>query len=614
MFVFACVLGTMLALAPSSSPSPASSAPPEIAHVYTADRSDETLQNAARTTYVVSHGDIARNGYRTIAEALQNVPGVEISPLGSVGANVTFGIRGSGSSEVLVLIDGLPAPGSLSNTVELGNLPTTGVERIEVVEGGGSTLYGTGAVGGIINVITQRKSPGGAVARGGSFGDGELYVNTDRVQISRLLAVNAFALPDGTNRPDSDYAQSALHAGEEWRMGAFDAAVRAGLESDTVGTPGGDTFLSPTSRENDVNENAGLTLTRKTAQSQTALELGGTRQQIEFFCDAGSDKNCGFPNPALDTESRVDFGARNAVAGANEQLLYGVDLSRGVVRSDSGGAVPPGVPAISTNAIAQVAAYAQQRFDTAWGSAYAGVRGERDGSLGGEYSPSAGFVYRLSNEASIKGNAATAFRAPNAGELYFPGFGNPALVPERAKVFDLSIDDSHVAGGASLTWFSNRTNDFIAYDFTTNAIDQIDRALIQGFTLDVRTHAHLGYAAAFNVTDLYRAQNLDAGSRLANDPVLASTLRLDYTAPRDRALDAWGIVLKTSGERGSVNPYAPIFDQPIEYSTLTAYVRFRAGNDALITLRGYNLGNERYAAVAGYPMPGRSFLLEASTK
>ena len=612
MFVFAHVLGTVLALAPSPSPSP--SAPPEIAHVFTADRTDQTLNNTARTTYVITHDQIVRDGYRTIGAALQYVPGVEMWPLGALGSNYAFGIRGSDSAEILVLVDGLPAPGSFSNTVELGNLPTTGVDRIEIVEGGGSTLYGSGSIGGIINVITQRSAQTSATVRYGSFNDKEFYVNTDHVQFSRTIASNDFGLPNGSTRPDSDYASTALHLNEEQRIGTFDVALRAGLESDKLGAPGTDGFLSTTSRQNDVNENANLLVSRKSAQAEATIQFGGSTQQVEFLCNAVTDTNCFTPNPALSTEGRVDFGARNAVTGANEQLLYGVDLSRGVVRSDSGGAVSPGTPPISANALAQSAAYVQERLDRTWGTVYGGMRAERDGSLGGEFSPSAGFVVRLSNQTSLKGNVATAFRAPNAAELYFPGFGNPALQPERAKVADLTIVDSHIAGGASLGWFTNRTNDLIQFDIAANTLNQIHHAFLQGLTFDVRTQPYNGIVTSLNVTDLYRAQNVDTQARLENDPVMDANLRLDYAARNNSAIDGWGLAFQIAGQRGTVNTTLPTFDQPVEFATVNAYLRAKAGSNALVTLRGYNLGNERYAAVPGYPMPGRGFAVELSAK
>lgn len=611
MLLFARVLGTLLALAPSPSPSPVQ--PPQIAHVFTADRADHTLTSTARTTYVVTHDQIVRYGYRTVAEAIASLPGVELWPYGAAGSSAAFGIRGSGSSQVLVAVDGMPAPGMFSNTVELGNLPLTGVDRIEVVEGGGSTLYGSGAIGGVINVITQRTAASAVTARYGSFGERALAVDTPHVQIERLVAANDYPLPGGATRSGSDYASSALHANDAWHWSAYDAVLRASLESDRAGTPGPDGFLSPTSREDDVNEDATFLLSRKSGRAAQTLQLGAGRQQIAFSCDAAADPNCTFPYPALDAETRLGAGVRATLAERSGELLYGADLSRGFVRNDSGGAVAKGTPPVADDAFAQTAAYVQRRFETPWGGAYAGIRAERDGALGGEFSPSAGFVLRAANAISVKGNAATAFRAPNAGELYFPGFGNPNLLPERAKVADLTVTDNALAGGADLTWFANWTNDLIAYDFTTSTIDQIGHASIAGFTFDVRTPPRHGIAASLNATDLYRAQNLDTQTRLANDPVVTANLRLEYAAPQPRTLDGWGVGVRIAGERGTVVHTLPLFDQPAEFASVDAYVRVRAAS-ALFTVRGYNLGNERYAAVAGFPMPGRSFAIEASLK
>lgn len=614
----ACALCATLALAPSPSPSP--SALPDIAHVYTTDRSQETIKNATRTTYVIDRSSIVRYGYRTVGEALESLPAVNALAYGPLGSGVNYGIRGSNTAQVLVLVDGLPAPGSFANSVELGSLPTTGVDRIEVVEGGGSTLYGTGAIGGIINIITQRSAQTSAAIGYGSFGERRLEVDTDHVQFSRTLAQNGFGLPGGSVRPDSDFASSSIHAGGTRRIGSFALTLRAGLTADHLGTPGFYGFESPSSRQDDVNADANLTGVRKAAQSETTLQFGGTRQQITFACDAANDPNCFAPAPSLDTESRLDLSVRNVVSGSNEQLLYGVDLARGSVRSDSGAAV-------SANPAAQAAAYVQEKLERGWGSFYYGVRGERDGALGGEFSPSAGVLVRLSSEAALKANVATAFRAPNASELYFPGYGNPSLVPERANVADLSITDSRVLGGATLGWFTNRTSDLIVpvpvKAGSTCVVDQtsftyepcnIDHAFIQGFTLDVRTPRQRGFTTALNVTDLYRAQDLDAQARLPDQPVITANLRLEYTAGESSVLDSWGVWMHVAGARGAVDQTQPLFYQPAAYTTVNAYLRLRAGRETRLNLRGYNLGNERYAAIGGFPMPGRSFLLELSAK
>jgi vitamin B12 transporter len=213
--------------------------------------------------------------------------------------------------------------------------------------------------------------------------------------------------------------------------------------------------------------------------------------------------------------------------------------------------------------------------------------------------------------------------------LYFPGFGNPALAPERAKVADVTLVDSHVLGGASLGWFANRTNGLIVAEpvsapgpqctidpssFTFQPCN-VDHAFIEGLTFTLRTASYNGFTAGFNATDLYRAQDVDAQTRLPNDPVIAANLRLDYTATNAQSLiDAFGVSMRIAGDRGFVDRTAPLFDQPTAFTSVDAYARLRAARNLLLTVRGYNIGNERYAAVAGFPLPGRSLVIELSTK
>jgi vitamin B12 transporter len=594
MFSFLLII-TLGAAAASPSPSPL----PEIAHVYTSDRTDSTLKNSARTTYIVTRAEIERHGYRTVGAALEGLPAFEYSPYGPIGSSAQYGVRGNNSSQVLVLIDGLPAPGSFANSVELGTMSTTGVDRIELVEGGGSTLYGTGAIGGIINVITNRKTAAGATVRAGSLGDSSFELRAPNVQISRIVARNDFTLAGGSTRPDSDYQVSALHANAGARVGSFEAVLRAGISSDRGGAPGPLEFTSPTSRQTDLNANANVTLTHRARQSAFTVQLGGTRQQVTFECNAVTDANCFQSTQSLDTESRIDFDARNVVSGNNEQLLYGIDLARGAVRGDAGGL-------FSTNGFAQAAAYVQQKYSTRWGDAYVGVRGERDGALGGEFSPSAGFVLRLSNEASLKGNLATAFRAPNASELYFPFFGNPDLKPERAKVADLTFADSAVLGGVSIGWFGDRTNNLIVTELIDPdnfifAPENIGHALIEGLTLDAKTLPLHGFTASFNLTDLYRAEDLNTQERLPDDPVFTTNLGLDYAGA--------GLVQAAGASVHSVGPHGVA-----AYTRADAYLSLRAAPNVLFTLRAYNFGNARYEAVSGFPMPGRTFAFELSTR
>ena len=628
----------VIPLSPTPSPSPTPL--PQIAHVVTADRTDETLRNSVRTIYVVTSQQIAENGWRTVTDALQNVPGVQIASYGTIGAQANYGIRGSDSTEVLVLVDGQPAPGGLADSVQLGTYSTAGIDRIEIVEGGGSTLYGAGSIGGIINIITDTQhAPPSVSLRYGTFDDSELQLQGYGFSFDHIYANNSYALPVDPNsglpdtRTNGDYLSNTFAYGLSHMLGAVNVNFHVSTASDDVGADGEFPDYSPTSREHDVNDAGVLTFSLRRAQSLPTLSLSGTLQQITFECDATNDPNCFQPAPSLDTENRLGLSLRNVVTGANSRLIYGVDLSRGFVNVNDGFGDP-----VTTAILPQTAAYVQQTWIGTRGEFYAGLRGERDGEFGGEYSPSVGARVNLSDALTLKVNAATAFRAPNATELYYPNYGSIVqgfgpLQPERAQVGDVTLSDNRALGGIALTWFDNYTRDLIVptcmlycnpatappNTFPVFAPQNVDQAHISGFVLDAKTLPMHGIVATLGVTNLYLAQNLDAQYRLPDYPTLSYpvfnvNLGLQYTAPPRDVLNQVGITVRAVGAGGTVDPTQPLFYQPAAYSDTTAYASFRIARKALLTLRGYNLGNERYAEVSGYPMPGRTFAVELTTR
>ena len=178
----------------SPSPSPTPSSPPQIAHVVTSDRGEESAARATRTTYVVTSNDIARDGYRTVADALSQVPGVYVAHYGPFGQFAEVNIRGSSALQVLVLLDGLPVAGSQIENVNLEQVPVTDVDRIEVVEGGGSTLYGSGSIGGVINIITSSAAPSRATLSTGSFGEQTYQLQTPYFSFQRTYATNNYEI------------------------------------------------------------------------------------------------------------------------------------------------------------------------------------------------------------------------------------------------------------------------------------------------------------------------------------------------------------------------------------------------------------------------------------
>ncbi len=567
-----------------------------------------------------------RRGDATVADALAHVPGLGVQRNGPPGTAADLTLDGYRTKQILLLIDGRPAGGAEIEFNDVGTLPTTGVQRIEVVEGGGATLYGAGALGGVINVITDAASPGlrrrpRVSLDASSLGERGLAFENGAFSFERRVARNAYDYPAvgpvaaGTTL-NADYSTTSARYATAGKLGALRVGLDAGLAQNHLGVPGDAAFppLSPTARENTTAGDGRLRLALDRARSSASLELSGTTRTAlyRFAPDdpAVAAGNLFGGTTQISREGRLQASLRDVVENAHGSLVAGLDLARGVGRVDDG--LTP-----ASLAFAQSALYAQQTFAAPGGArTYVGLRSERDGGFGGTLAPSLGTRLPLGAGLALRANYATGFRAPDLDELVYPVFSNPALRPERSRGGDLALDAPGLLGGASLRWFTQSGRDLIspnpAYDFTAPTspanpyLINVARYAIAGFVGTLRTRPYHSFRSALALTDTYRALDLTAAAtRLPRRPVLASDLSLEYAGPAAGLLESAGILAHAVG---------PHDTRDTEYARVDAYLRLRATRDALLSLRAFNLGNERYADVSGYPQPGRWFGLELSTR
>jgi vitamin B12 transporter len=619
-------LGAALSAAITPSPYP-SPTPPTIAHVITSDRSEESAARAARTTYVVTKEEIVRNGYLTVADAIANLPGVSIERYGGFGSLSSVSIRGSSSTEVLILLDGMPVAGSQIDSIDLGQIPTNGIERIEVVEGGGSTLYGSGSMGGVINIITASPQRSRATLAAGSFGQQSLAIETPYLSLARSIAANDYALPNGDVQQNAYASLTSLRTGYAHTFGAWTFLLAGDAIDEHVGVPGAAGFYSATSREGTVDRDARFTLERSGAHSTVSVQLGASTSDLTFSCDTPVDPQCPnsyitppSPYAQLLTEERTMADLSDVIDNGSERLVYGIDLSRGVARVDDG------TDPLQIHPFDETAAYVQsQWFDARGDELYAGVRGERDGVSGGALSPSIGGIAPISGHLRLRWNAATAFRAPTEEELYYPFFSNPGLVPEKTRVGDVALEEDEAFGTLSAGWFTTDGRNLIADNPVTFVPENIGHAIVQGLTVEARSRTFGGYSGYVAVTNLYRVEDLDTGSRIAGrGPTFTVGSGVEYAAAPQSRFDGFGIELLAKGPRGIVNPALPAFDQPVAYARVDAYVGYRIVPRLVLVVRGFDLTNARYSEFGtyspssvsfyAYPVPGRSFAVELRTR
>jgi vitamin B12 transporter len=618
-----CASVAQSAPAPSPSPSPSPGAAAQIGRVFTSDRSVEASADTTRPTFVVDRTTIEDRGSKTIADALTTVPGINLFSYGAFGAQVSYGIRGTTSGQTLVLQDGVPIAAASNGTVDLGSLSTAGVQRIEVVESAASTLYGSSATGGVINIITTASAPQPYLrVSGGTFSDWDVAAqagtNNLAVSYERHTAANVYdypafdypggnATPAGT-RTNDDAQQTVLRLSYHAQLGdGWSARFAAGDNTINIGVPGGLSFLTPDARQDTNRTDALLDIAHAAGAGTFDLTLSGVAQKLVYLDipDSGGEQD------TFDARSQASL--RYTATGTRTDVVTGVDLARETAELT----FPPfdQPPSAITAAQSQAAAYVQAGYDPLPAvRLIAGARGENDGPQGSVIAPSFGTLITL-GRARLSANISESFQVPTLVDLYYPGYSNPALVPEKLSNDDATLSVPGFAGGVSLGYFGRSGSNLIVLDPNTFVPYNASHVAVNGVQFTIATKPLHHVHATLSITDVYRALNTDTGVRLPSTPPIVATLGVER--PFDGGAFAFGATFHIVGSSPDVpNPAGgPGLADPYDASTLAdAYVRYRFTPHAILTVRGANIANERYAPIFGYPAPGRTLQVELATR
>ena len=605
--------------APQASATPAS----EIGRVSTSDRHDEPIERATRSTFVVDRARIDARGDRTIADALTDVPGVELYRYGAFGSQAIVFIRGASSANVLILLDGVPVTPGSNEQIDLGTLSTAGVRRVEVVEGSAATLYGSSAVGGVINIITDVPRGRYLEVSDGSLQDRDLRLGVGNGRLGasfeRHLAQNGFAYPaipvpgataiPAGSRTNADAEQSAARVAYDASLGPnLTARLRVGSDAIQLGVPGSLIYgVSPFARQNVSRADAHLDITHTGVKSATTLTFFGLHQNLDYV-----DPSQSIENPTVD--GRFQLSLRNVTGAGPSTLTLGVDVTResallGNIAQYSVNGKLSGFATIG-QVQPESALYAQEQYRLRHGlQLNVGLRGESDGAQGSALTPSLGVGIPLAAGLRLVMNAGTAFRVPTIVDRYYPGYSNPGLRPERSKDADVTLQSDMLLGGASLGFFVRDAADLIVVNSQSVPVNVAQTSLC-GLIGTLKTRPFHGFVTTLSVTDTYRALDVSRGvpaSRLFFTPVVVSKLGLE----RDFGNGGYAF----GAQANIVGPHTESvgFNSDAQ-TTVDIFVRGRLTRDSVLSVRAKNIGNERYAPLLGYPAPGRTFELELATR
>lgn len=525
--------------------------------VVVATRQPSRVSALAADVSVIERQEIEAAGpAATLGDLLVGVPGVELSRQGSRGASEGVFIRGANAGHTLVLVDGLRVGSATLGQASIEGLPLSQVERIEILRGPASALYGSDAIGGVIRITTRPAADAplldaragigshgtheASLAHAGRFGNVSYAIRTGESRSSGVNTITNVSSP-AFNQDKDGYWRRHLAADVVWRP---DTATEIGAHwLESAGVNKFDTSW-PTA-----------TADWQTRQEISALSAHG-RSRISD--DWTTELRIGRGEDASTTSPSVNAGqTHDRFATRQDQFAWQNDLRLPLGRA---------LIALETlrEEIASTNSYTGTRRSTdslvlGWnGNVDAhvwqlGLRHDDNSQFGGKTTHSANYGHRFAPGWRVSGGVGTAFKAPTFNDLYFPntpfvGSGNPNLVPEEAKSRELALNYVGQGGEASLTAFRNDIRNLIQWEETPAGSffyvpTNVGAARITGLTAAGKLR--LGEWILSAHTTFQSPKNRDTGEYLTRRARQFGKLMLD------RSMDRWsyGIELTGSGER-----------------------------------------------------------------
>ncbi len=513
-FLVLIAVGARVSGAEETSPDEIPTFPPV---VVTATQTEVPLKETAASVTVIDQKTIEEKHLTAVAEALREVPGLTVVRSGGLGGTTSVFLRGANPDHTLVLIDGVQVNSPFSGFFDFANLTVDNIERIEVIRGPQSTLYGSDAIGGVIQIFTKKGEgpPAGSL----SFEAGAYRTFRETAGVSGSTEQFDYSLSAGRidrrgfsraagGREDDGYENTTLSSRLGINLTSQTRLEWTGRYTDSES----DLDSPPTDVRNFVQaEQNGAT---SLALLSTLLEEWRQELKVSFNFEEleGRDPAPGsFNNYEFDAQGRrVDW--RHHIDLGRSALLtlgYEYEFQRGESR---GG--------INDETLTNQAVYAFNQLRLSPVILNFGVRYDDNDRFGSETTYKVESAYWVESTATkVRAAYGTGFHGPTLVDLFFPGFSNPNLEPEESKSFEAGVEQSlwkeRVRIGA--TYFQSRIDQLIVFDFVQSIPINLAQAKMNGweFEISARPTERINLSANYTLTN---TEDEETGDELLRRP------------------------------------------------------------------------------------------------
>jgi vitamin B12 transporter len=581
----------LLALSPAAQAEDSSTLPDV---VVTATRVETPRDKVLVAVTVLDRAAIERSQAADLLELLGRQPGIDVVRTGGPGSLSTLNLRGGNSNHTLILVDGLRMNSAVQGLFDLAHLPLAQVERIEIVRGPRAALWGSDAIGGVVQIFT-RDADAFAEARAGTYGRRGADAGFgfgDRNRFGIAAGVESF---EGFSA--SDYDPDADGYANRHASLRFSTALGSHVLSGAA--RGSDADNEFDTGESDVRDwQAGVRLAGTLREGWTHEVLAGhSRNEVDT-------RSPGFDFGFASERDSLDWLHRFA-PGARQQVQVGVNWSR-----ETGSATDS---FLGDN-------YAVDRRNTGVFATWSGhgaahrlelsLRHDDNSQFGGATTANAAWGWQAGESVRVRASWGQGFRAPNFNELYYPGFfgffaGNPGLAPERSHSIEAGLEwtpSAHATLGVSA--YRTRVAEMIVFEgpVFSDAIN-IDRAELDGIELDGRWQRG-AWTLAGNAT-WQRARNGRSGLDLLRRAPRKAHASVDYRFGN-------GVLVGIDGDAVAARPDTDFDVFPAQrialggYGLLHARVAWPLARGWQLEARVENLFDREYELARRFNTPGRS--------
>ncbi|HEY6642330.1 TonB-dependent vitamin B12 receptor [Povalibacter sp.] len=451
--------------------------------VVTAARIAQPLTEVIGSVTVLTRDDIQRRQVQSMQDLLRGEVGISFANNGGLGKLSAMFIRGTDADQVLVLVNGVRVGSTTAGTTRIEFIPVDQIERIEIVRGPRSSLYGADAIGGVIQIFT-RDASGPALSIGGGSHEthnvaGSFGLKGDNAWVSvtgNYIESQGFnscraSFSDGcfANEPDDDgyrNASGSLRTGYRW-------GDTAEVEATALHASGHTEYDGSFSNETDFAESV-YSLKGKVAAASNwdlALQLGLSQDNSDDFAN-------GTYVSTIDTERRNVSLQSDWTVVTGQVLTLGLDYLDDQVESTT---------AYDETSRDNTGLFGQYSGRFGDHQVLASVRSDDNEQFGQHTTGGLGWKWFVEDTLAFSAAWGTAFLAPSFNDLYYPGFSNPDLRPEESDSVEFGINGIAARTTWSVSAFETNIDNLIVFDSATFRPQNISAARIRGIEAQART-------------------------------------------------------------------------------------------------------------------------------